>query len=78
MSPRKLLLSLAASSSALLGACTGGGQSLNLAPAGQTYYFRGFATVDIAYISRYACLDRRLMLKCTCTSKLARTCDCRC
>jgi hypothetical protein len=76
--PRKLL-SLAASSSLLLAACTTGGQSLNVSPPNnQIYYFRGFAEVDRAYLNRYACADARLMLKCTCASKLAHSCDCRC
>jgi len=79
MSPRKLPLSLAASSAVLLGACTSGGQSLNVAPPNsQIYYFRGYARVDTEYLNRYACADSRLILKCSCTSRLARYCDCRC
>jgi hypothetical protein len=78
MSPRKLL-SLAASSAVLLAACTSGGQALSLSPPnGQIYYFRGYAQVDTDYLNRYACADPHLLLKCTCTSKLARYCDCRC
>jgi hypothetical protein len=79
MSPRKLL-SLSAFSAVLLGACTSGGESLNVVTPqnGQIYYFRGYARVDTDYLDRYACTDRRLLLKCTCTSKLARYCDCRC
>jgi hypothetical protein len=79
MNPRKLLLSLAASSSALLGGCTSGGQSLNVSPPNsQIYYFRGYARVDTDYLYRYACTDPHLLLQCTCTSKLAHYCDCRC
>ena len=78
MNPRKLLLSLAASSSALLGGCTSGGQ-LNVSPPNsQIYYFRGYARVDTDYLNRYACTDPHLMLQCSCTSKLAHYCDCRC
>jgi len=78
LSPPKLL-SLAASSAALLAACTSGGQSLSVSPQNsQIYYFRGYAQVDTEYLDRYACTDPRLMLKCSCTSKLARYCDCRC
>jgi hypothetical protein len=79
MSPRSLLLSLAASSAVLLGGCTSGGQSLNLSPSnGPTYYFRGNALVDTQYIDRYACADSGLIPTCSCTSKVARYCDCRC
>ena len=78
MNPRKLLLSLAASSSALLGGCMSGGQ-LNVSPPNsQIYYFRGYARVDTDYLNRYACTDPHLMLQCSCTSKLAHYCDCRC
>jgi hypothetical protein len=79
MNPRKLLLSLAASSAALLAACTSGGQSLNVVPLNpQVYYFRGYARVDTDFLNRYACVDPHLIPLCTCTSKVARYCDCRC
>jgi len=79
VSPRTLKLSLAACSAVLLGACTGGGQSLNVSPPNsQIYYFRGYAQIDTDYLSRYACADTRLLLKCSCTSRLSRYCDCRC
>ena len=79
MNPRKLLRSLSVSAVVLLTACTGGGQSLNVSPPNsQTYYLRGYAHVDRDYLNRYACTDPRLLLKCTCDSKLARYCDCRC
>jgi hypothetical protein len=77
MNPRTKLLSVVALAVAL-GACTGGGQGLSLAPASETYYFRGFATVDVDYLSRYACADPHLLLKCKRTSRLERTCDCWC
>ena len=78
-SPRKLKLSLAASSAVLLGACASGGQSLNVSPPNpQIYYFRGYARVDADYLNRYACAESRLIPHCTCDSKLARYCDCRC
>jgi hypothetical protein len=78
MSPRKLL-SLAASSAVLLAACTSGGQSLNVSPPNsQIYYFRGYAQVDTDYLNRYACADPHLIPQCSCTSKVARYCDCRC
>jgi hypothetical protein len=71
-------------SAALLGGCTISSQStLNLGHAAQpvlpdqTYYFRGFRTVDTDYIDRYACADGRTLV-CTCTSLHARTCDCSC
>ena len=79
MSRRNLLLLLAASSAVLLAACASGGQSLNGPPPnGQIYYFRGYARIDADYLNRYACTDPHLLLKCTCTSRLARYCDCRC
>jgi hypothetical protein len=79
MNPHKLLRSLAASSSVLLTACAGGGQSLQLSPSnGPTYYFRGYARVDVDYLSRYACRDPHLLLQCNCDSKLGHYCDCRC
>lgn len=79
LSPRKPLLSLTASSAVLLGACTSGGQSLNVPqPNRQIYYFRGYARVDTEYLDRYACADPRVVLKCSCTSRLAQYCDCRC
>lgn len=77
MNARKLLF--LASSSVLLAACTSGGQSLNVSsPNPEIYYFRGYARVDTDYLNRYACTDPHLMLKCSCASKLARYCDCRC
>jgi hypothetical protein len=73
------LLSLAASSVLLLAACATGGQPLNVAPPNsQIYYFRGYARVDTDYLNRYACSDPHLMLKCSCESRVARYCDCRC
>ena len=79
MSPRNLLVSLAASSAVLLTACTVGGQSLNVSPPnGQIYYFRGYAHVDTHYLNRYACADTALIPRCSCQSKLARYCDCQC
>ena len=79
MNPRSMLPSLAASSAVLLAACTSGGQSLNVSPPNpEIYYFRGYARVDTSYLDRYACTDSHLMLKCSCTSKLAHYCDCRC
>ncbi len=79
MNPRKLLRSLAVSSAVLLAACASGGQSLNVSPPNsQTYYLRGYARVDTDYLHRYACTDPHLLLKCSCTSRLARYCDCRC
>ncbi|HVP70579.1 MAG TPA: hypothetical protein VMS45_04585 [Gemmatimonadaceae bacterium] len=79
MSPRNLLLSLAASSTVLLAACASGGQPLNVSPPNSPiYYFRGYARVDTDYLNRYACTDPHLLLKCTCESRLARYCDCRC
>ena len=79
MNPRKLLSSLAVSSAVLLAACTTGGQPLNVSPSNsQIYYFRGYERVDTDYLDRYACTDPHLLLKCTCASKLAHYCDCRC
>jgi len=79
MNPRKLLLPLAASSAVLLAACAGGGTSLKLSPSnGQIYYFHGFERIDRDYLYRYACADPHLKLECTCMSRLAPTCDCRC
>ena len=79
MSPRNLLLSLATSSAGLLAACASGSQPLNVPPPNsQIYQFRGYARVDTDYLARYACTDPRLVLKCSCASKLARYCDCRC
>jgi hypothetical protein len=78
MNPRNLL-SLAASSVVLLAACTSGGQPLNMSPPNSPiYYFRGYARVDTDFLNRYACADSRLILQCTCESKVARYCDCRC
>jgi hypothetical protein len=79
MNPRKLLRSLAVSSAVLLAACSSGGQSLSVSPPNsQIYYFRGYAHVDRDYLKRYACTDPHLVPKCTCDSRLARYCDCRC
>ena len=79
MNPRKVLRALAVSSAVLLTACATGGPSLNVSPPNsQIYYFRGYAHVDVDYLDRYACTDPHLLLKCTCYSKLARYCDCRC
>jgi hypothetical protein len=79
MKPRNVLRSLAISSAVLLAACAAGGQSLNVSrPNSQIYYFRGYAHVDTAYLDRYACTDPHLLLQCSCTSKVARYCDCRC
>jgi hypothetical protein len=79
MSPRKLRLYVAASSAVLLTACASTSRPSNVSPPnGQIYYFRGYAHVDADYLSRYACADPRLLLQCSCTSKLARYCDCRC
>jgi len=78
MNPGKLL-TVATLLLASLGACTSGGQSLSLSPPNnQIYYFRGYARVDTDYLNRYACTDPHLMLKCSCESKVARYCDCRC
>jgi len=80
MSPRNLLRPLVASLAVLLAACTTGGQSLSVSPPlnPEVYYFRGYARVDTEFLNRYACSDPHLLLKCTCTSRLARYCDCRC
>ena len=80
MKSASLLVSLAALSAVSFGGCTTIGQSTSsLAPPTpqDTYYFRGFRTVDTDYIGRYACADGSVLL-CSCTSRRARTCDCWC
>jgi len=79
MNPLALVRPLVTSSAVLLAACTGGGQPLGAAPPNrEIYYFRGYARVDVDYLNRYACTDPHLLLQCSCTSKVARYCDCRC
>ena len=77
MNARNVLL--AALSASVLCACTTGGESLSVASQdeGQTYYFSGYAVVDVDYINRYACTNRQVIPVCIC-SRLGRTCDCRC
>jgi hypothetical protein len=81
MKSRDKLISLVTLSALLLDGCASIGQStLNVAqPArqDQTYFFRGFKTVDTDYIGRYACADGQPLI-CSCTSLHARSCDCRC
>ena len=79
MSPRNLLLPVAASSAIWLAGCTAGGQALNASPPNnQVYYFRGSAHVATDHLDRYACADTQLIPQCRCESKLAPYCDCQC